>query len=55
MTKLYDHFIKLILIGDSGVGKSSLLTQYTQDKFSDVYQATLGGIMYASLKGGIRL
>lgn len=27
----YDHLFKIVLIGDSGVGKSNLLLRYTKD------------------------
>ena len=39
-----DNFInfKLIILGDSGVGKSSLLKRAVQNKFDGSYQATLG-------------
>ena len=39
-----DEFInyKIILVGDSGVGKSSLLKRAVQRKFTDNYQATIG-------------
>ena len=41
---LNDTFInfKLIIIGDSGVGKSSLLKRAVQNKFDPNYQATIG-------------
>ena len=41
---LNDTFInfKLIIIGDSGVGKSSLLKRAVQNKFDSNYQATIG-------------
>lgn len=38
----YDFLFKLIVIGDSGVGKSSLLTQFTDHVFSNVYISTIG-------------
>ena len=39
-----DEFInfKTIIVGDSGVGKSSLLKRATQNNFSENYQATIG-------------
>ena len=33
---------KLIIIGDSGVGKSSFVVRFTEDKFSDSYCVTIG-------------
>ena len=35
MTKDYDHLFKLVLIGDSGVGKSCLLLRFANAKFSE--------------------
>lgn len=32
----FDHLFKLLLIGDSGVGKSSLLLSFTSDTFEDM-------------------
>ncbi len=32
----YDYLVKLIIIGNSNVGKSSLITRYTKDIFSDL-------------------
>ncbi|MHA2182498.1 MAG: Rab family GTPase [Promethearchaeota archaeon] len=34
--------IKLALLGDAGVGKTSLINQYTQHSFKEDYQPTLG-------------
>ena len=38
----YDHVFKLLIIGDSGVGKSSLLMQFSDNLFSDTTTATTG-------------
>mmetsp|Transcript_18311 Transcript_18311/g.25658 ORF Transcript_18311/g.25658 Transcript_18311/m.25658 type:complete len:218 (+) Transcript_18311:36-689(+) len=34
--------LKLILLGDSGVGKSSIMNQYVHTKFTAEYKATIG-------------
>jgi len=38
----YEYQVKVVLIGDSGVGKSSILLRYTDDRFSDNQQSTIG-------------
>ena len=38
----YDHLYKLILIGDSGVGKSNLLSRFTRNQFKSGSKSTLG-------------
>ena len=38
----YDHLYKLILIGDSGVGKSNLLSRFTRNQFKTGSKSTLG-------------
>ncbi|KAK3735366.1 hypothetical protein QZH41_000459 [Actinostola sp. cb2023] len=42
MNQEYDYLFKLLLIGDSGVGKSSLLLRFADDAFSDCYISTIG-------------
>lgn len=34
--------LKVIILGDSGVGKTSLMNQYVSKKFTDQYKATIG-------------
>jgi len=34
--------VKVVLLGDSGVGKSSLLTRFVDQRFSGAYKATIG-------------
>lgn len=38
----YDHLFKIVLIGDSGVGKSNLLLRYTRNQFKVNSQSTIG-------------
>jgi len=38
----YDYLFKLLLIGDSGVGKSSLLLRFSDHNFDDRYISTIG-------------
>ena len=38
----YDYMIKLIIIGDSGVGKTNILTRFCEDIFKDTHAATIG-------------
>lgn len=38
----YDMIFKIILVGDSGVGKSNILSRYLDNNFSDETKATVG-------------
>lgn len=37
-----EAMFKIIMIGDSGTGKSCLLTRYTKDEFESDYKVTIG-------------
>ena len=39
MAENFDHLFKLLLIGDSGVGKSSILLRFCTDAFDELRQA----------------
>eukprot|EP00351_Strombidinopsis_sp_SopsisLIS2011_P003049 CAMPEP_0116875128 /NCGR_PEP_ID=MMETSP0463-20121206/6913_1 /TAXON_ID=181622 /ORGANISM="Strombidinopsis sp, Strain SopsisLIS2011" /LENGTH=59 /DNA_ID=CAMNT_0004520109 /DNA_START=31 /DNA_END=210 /DNA_ORIENTATION=+ len=38
----YDYLFKVLLIGNSGVGKSSLLVRFADDTFSENFMPTIG-------------
>lgn len=38
----YDYLFKIVLIGDSGVGKSNILARYTKNEFNLESKATIG-------------
>ena len=42
MAKNYNYLLKYIIIGDASVGKSNLLMKFTENKFNESYQATIG-------------
>jgi Ras-related protein Rab-1A len=42
MVRDYDYLFKLVLIGDSGVGKSCILLRFADDSFTDSYITTIG-------------
>eukprot|EP00879_Flechtneria_rotunda_P003109 GHRR01003330.1.p1 GENE.GHRR01003330.1~~GHRR01003330.1.p1 ORF type:complete len:205 (+),score=51.42 GHRR01003330.1:70-684(+) len=50
----YDHLFKVLLVGDSAVGKSCLLMRFTADRFDDVTTSTIGvdfRVKYLTLNG----
>jgi GTPase SAR1 family protein len=42
MIKEYDYLFKIVIIGNSSVGKSSLLRRFADDQFQESYLATIG-------------
>lgn len=38
----YDYIFKILLMGDSGVGKSSLLLRFTENTYSETFITTIG-------------
>ena len=58
MEPIFDYQFRLILIGDSTVGKSSLLKYFTDGKFAEVCDPTVGVDFFARLievKPGVRV
>ena len=42
LSKHYDDLFKLVIIGDSGVGKSCILLRFADDTLTDNYYSTIG-------------
>ena len=42
MNREYDYLFKIVIIGNSAVGKSSLLLRFTDDSFNETHLATIG-------------
>jgi len=42
MTNEYDYLFKILIIGDSGVGKSALLVRFADDAYTESYISTIG-------------
>ena len=42
MNREYDYLFKIVIIGNSAVGKSSLLLRFTDDSFNENHLATIG-------------
>ena len=45
MAKTYDYLFKLLLIGDSGVGKTCLLFRFSEDAFNTTFISTIGELL----------
>ena len=48
MAKTYDYLFKLLLIGDSGVGKTCVLFRFSEDAFNATFISTIGNLPYIS-------
>lgn len=42
MSYEYDYLFKILIVGDSHVGKSCMLTRYVDDSFTESYAVTIG-------------
>jgi Ras-related protein Rab-1A len=42
MIKEHDYLFKIVIIGTSSVGKSSILHRFSDDSFQESYLATIG-------------
>jgi len=49
--KQYDHLIKLIIIGDSSVGKSCMLLRFSEDSFPTSHMPTIGKLILLKVLG----
>ena len=43
--KTYDLLFKLLLIGDSGVGKTCVLFRFSDDAFNTTFISTIGNVV----------
>ena len=42
MQENYDHLYKILIIGDSGVGKSCIMSRFADDSYTESYISTIG-------------
>ena len=48
--KDYDITYKILVLGDSGVGKTCLIRRFTDDDFTDSFLSTIGKNLYQIIK-----
>ena len=46
--KTYDLLFKLLLIGDSGVGKTCVLFRFSDDAFNTTFISTIGKLLWSN-------
>lgn len=42
MIRDYDYLFKIVIVGNSSVGKSALLRRFVDEEFNETYLATIG-------------
>ena len=48
LTKGYDYVFKIVTLGESGIGKTSLINRFTYDTF-ETFSTTINGEFYDKL------
>lgn len=51
MAKAYDYLFKLLLIGDSGVGKTCVLFRFSDDSYNATFISTIGKFSRCRVRG----
>lgn len=52
----YDHLIKLLIVGDSGIGKTNILLRFCENNFLNSHLTTIGNkSLMKELTLGLRL
>lgn len=49
MAKRYDMLLRLLLVGDTGVGKTCLICRYAQDEFNENHITTIGNVYFVRI------
>ena len=55
MAKTYDYLFKLLLIGDSAVGKTCILFRFSEDAFNSTFISTIGRIVFVVLNHCVKM